>query len=128
MTVRFPPLPHPGPFGMSRRWAGASLLALAVALGGQAPSIAQPDASGPAWSFGRPSYKAFAAGDNNEAVDKVRSALALAPDVVRCALLLIDVLIAAGRLQRRKLPYSKRRHLVSPTHGSRNAPPKSRTA
>ncbi|MEW6255743.1 MAG: tetratricopeptide repeat protein [Pseudomonadota bacterium] len=82
-----------------RRWAGASVLALAVAIGAPASASAQPDASGPAWSLADQAYKAFAAGDYAEAADKVRSALALAPDVVRWRLLQIDVLIAAGRLE-----------------------------
>ncbi len=68
-------------------------------MGGCAPALAQPDANGPAWSLADQAYKAFAAGDYAEAADKARSALALAPDVVRWRLLLIDVLIAAGRLQ-----------------------------
>lgn len=82
--------------------AGASVVALAVALGTLAPALA-PHASaqegtGAAWSLADQAYRAFAAGEYGEATDKARSALALQPDIVRWRLLLIDSLIAAGRL------------------------------
>lgn len=82
--------------------AGASLVALAVALGTFAPAVTPhamaQDGTGAAWSLADQAYRAFAAGDYGEATDKVRSALALQPDVVRWRLLLIDALIAANRL------------------------------
>lgn len=97
MTAAIPPTASRAA-RLLRRWAGVSILSVAIALGGVLPSAAQPDATGPAWSLADQAYKAFAAGDYEEAADKTRSALALAPDVVRWRLLLIDALIAAGRL------------------------------
>lgn len=82
--------------------AGASLVALAVALGALGPVLSPcafaQEGTGAAWSLADQAYRAFAAGDYGEATDKVRSALALQPDVVRWRLLLIDALIAANRL------------------------------
>lgn len=82
--------------------ASASVVALAVALGTLGPALAPhalaQEATVAAWSLADQAYRAFAAGDYAEATDKVRSALALQPDVVRWRLLLIDALIAANRL------------------------------
>lgn len=82
--------------------AGASVVALAVALGMLTPALAPQalaqEAAAAAWSLADQAYRAFAAGDYGEATDKARSALALQPDVQRWRLLLIDSLIAAGRL------------------------------
>ncbi|WP_164738409.1 NfrA family protein [Aquabacter cavernae] len=73
------------------------MLALALALAPAGPGRAQ-DVSGPAWTLADDAYKAFAAGDYGQAADKVRAALAINPEVVRWRLLLIDALIAGGRI------------------------------
>ncbi|QTL02751.1 tetratricopeptide repeat protein [Aquabacter sp. L1I39] len=116
MTVAIRPIStSPARTASWRGRAAASALALAVALGALSPGLVRhavaQDASSAAWSLADQAYRAFAAGEYGEATDKVRSALALQPDVVRWRLLLIDALIAAGRLPQAEAEIRRARSL-----------------